>query len=390
MKLPFQNLFSQWRLKIQKPKLELKLAERTFLGIDLGTSSLKIVELQRVGERIRLENYGEMQASAFYEKPFRVWKKNTLLLSAEDVAKAIEAIRQEAKIKTIQAVFSIPDFSTFFTTFDLPVMSEEEIGHAVEYEARQHVPLPLADITLDWQIISGRPTRLNQKGTPLKIMLVAVPNEVVAQYQEIAKIAQLELYAIEAEVFSFARSVASFEKNPVVLVDMGAQTTTVSIVDANMVRLSHSFDIGGNEFTQRIAQALQLEYAEAERLKKEQGLEHFLGIQEGSSAILESPRLNPRTILAPFIDVTISEIEKISRAFTQETGKRVEKIILGGGSARLGGVVEYIGSQLKEQVVLANPFDTLFYPPLLDATLKEMGPAWVVAVGAAMRGLESG
>lgn len=386
--LPFQIPFniSAWKWKIQKPKIEIKIPERVFLGIDLGTSSLKVVELRRVGDRIKLENYGEMQAFAFYEKPFRAWQKSTLLLSAEDVAKAVKAVREEAKIKTTEVVFSIPDFSTFFTTFELPAMSEEEIPHAVEYEARQHVPLPLGDITLDWQIVGGKPARDRQKGTPLKILLVAVPNEVVNQYQKIAEFAQLNLRAIEAEVFSFARAVAQLEQKPVALVDIGAQTTTVSIVDKNFIKLSHSFDMGGNEFTQRIAQALELEYGEAERIKKEQGLEHTLGMQESIPAAIA--KSTPRSILTPLIDLIIVEIEKISRTFKQQTGKEVEKIILGGGSARLPGIVEYIGSQLKEQVVLADPFAPLFYPPLLESTLKEMGPSWAVAVGAAMRGLE--
>jgi len=382
IKLPF-NL-TAW--KIKKPKIEFKIPERTFLGIDLGTTSLKVIELKRVGDRVNLENYGEMQAAAFYEKPFRTFKKSTLLLSAEDVAKAVQAIREEAKIKTSQVVFSIPDFSTFFTNFELPPMSEEEIPQAVQYEARQYVPLPLSDITLDWQIVGGKPTREGQKGTKLKILLVAVPNEVVNQYQQIANLAQLDLRAIEAEVFSFARSVAQFEKNPVLLVDIGAQTTTVSIVEKNFVKLSHSFDLGGGEFTQRIAQSLNLEYAEAERIKREQGLEHKLGTQESVPQEIKKP--DSRSVLIPLIDLIVVEIEKISRTFRQQEGKEVEKIILGGGSAILPGLVEYIGSQLKEEVVLADPFAPLFYPPLLERTLKEMGPAWVVAVGAAMRGLE--
>jgi type IV pilus assembly protein PilM len=382
MKLPFDLSV----LKFKKPKIELKIPEKSFLGIDLGTSSLKIVELRRVGDRLHLENYGEMQAFAFYQKPFRTWKKSTLLLSAEDIAKAIRAVKEEAKIKTSQVAFSIPDFSTFFTTFEIPAMSEEEVPHAVQFEARQHVPLPLGDITLDWQIIGGRPSGDGQKGTPLKILLVAVPNEVVNQYQQIAQFAQLDLRAIEAEVFSFARAVAFNEQKPVVIVDIGAQTTTASIVEQNFVKLSHSFDIGGNEFTQRIAQALNLQYEEAERLKKEHGLEHALGSGEAIPQEMQKP--STRSILTPIIDLIILEVEKISKTFQQQEGKEVAKIILGGGSALLPGLTEYIGSQLKEEVVLANPFAPLFYNPMLDHLLKEIGPAWSVAVGAAMRGLE--
>lgn len=369
---------------MKKPKVQLAVSTSAFLGIDIGTSSLKVVELSRAGERLKLENYGEMQALSFYEKPFRTYEKTTLLLSSQDVARAIAGMMEEAQIKTSRVVFSIPDFSTFFTTFELPAMTQEEIAQAVEYEARQHVPLPLVDITLDWQITAGRPATDKQKGTPLKVLLVAVPNEVVNQYQQIATIAGLNLTAIEAEVFSFARSAAAYEKEVVVLIDVGAQSTTVSVVEKGMVKLSHSFDMGGSEFTRRLSQSFHIEYAEAEKLKRQQGLEHSLASTEQT---IQEIQPVPKTILAPLIDLIIVEIEKISRAFKQSEGKDVQKIILAGGSALLPGLAEYIGYQVKEEIVIANPFESLFYPPILEHSLKAMGPAWAVAVGAAMRGL---
>ncbi|MBI2574003.1 MAG: pilus assembly protein PilM [Candidatus Wildermuthbacteria bacterium] len=197
-----------------------------FLGIDIGTSSLKVVELSRWGERISLKNYGELKAGALYDKPFRSFEKNTLLLSNKDVARAIRAIVQEARIQTKKAVLSIPDFASFFTNFELPPMTKEELADAVRYEARKHIPVPLADVTFDWQIVEGRIER-NQ---PVKILLAAVPNEIIFQYQEIAKAAGLELAALEAEVFGLMRSSVGEEKRPVLLMDIGAQSTTINIV----------------------------------------------------------------------------------------------------------------------------------------------------------------
>src|SRR3989344_1451220 len=257
IKLPIDLSFFK---KIKKPKVQLAVSAGAFLGIDIGTSALKIAELSRAGERLKLENYGEMKAPSFYEKPFRTFEKTTLLLSSQDVAKAIRGIMEEAQIKTSRVAFSIPDFSTFFTAFELPAMTQEEVAQAVEYEARQHVPLPLLDITLDWQITAGRPATDKQKGGPLKILLVAVPNEVVNQYQQIASMAGLHLTALEAEVFSMARAVVRQESGAEVLLDIGAQSTTVSVVEKGLLRLSHSFDMGGNEFTRRISQSLNIDY----------------------------------------------------------------------------------------------------------------------------------
>lgn len=362
--------------QLKSLKIQLGTATKTFVGIDVGTSSLKIVELTKAGGRIRLENYGEMVAPSFYKEPFRRFRKTTLLLSSEDIAKSIKGIYQEAKLKSRNAVFSIPDFSTFFTTFTLPPMTREELDQAVEYEARQHIPLPLSGITTDWQVVSGRISNGRKQGTPLGIILVAVPNEVVNQYQEIAQLAELNLVAIEAEVFSLARSSASLEKGVVILVEIGDQSTTVTVVDDGFIKLSHSFDVGGNEFTWRISQALNIDYEAAEKLKKEQGLTNYGQL-----------KTSIKDILLPFIDLIIKEIEKVSKHIASEN-KKPEKIILTGGSALLPGLIEYISSTLKQKVVLADPFNLFFYPPILESTLKEMGPSWAVAVGAAMRGLE--
>ena len=129
------------------------LSSENFLGVDIGTSAVKIVEISRMGNRKKLENYGEMQSSFLYEKPFRTFEKSTLTVTSNDVVRAILAILKEANMKAAKACFSIPDFSTFFTTFQLPSMTEAEVPSAVQYEARQYIPLPLSEVTLDWQIV---------------------------------------------------------------------------------------------------------------------------------------------------------------------------------------------------------------------------------------------
>ena len=101
----------------------LGLFPEKFLGIDIGTSSIKMVELSSWAGRKKLENYGEISASVLYKKPFRTADKSSLILSDKDIARAIKAVTEEAGIKSRHVAFSIPDFSTFFTTFELPAMS---------------------------------------------------------------------------------------------------------------------------------------------------------------------------------------------------------------------------------------------------------------------------
>src|SRR3989344_3110627 len=212
-------------------------SSKNFLGVDIGTSAVKIVELSKMGNRKKLENYGEMQSSLLYEKPFRTFEKSTLTVTSNDVVRTILAILKEAKIKASKACFSIPDFSTFFTTFQLPPMTEEEVPSAVQYEARQYIPLPLSEVTLDWQIV-GKKMDSQKKSGDFNILLVAVPNEVIQQYQNIAAASRLELIALEAEVFSLSRALAAGMEGAIALIDMGARSTTINIIDKGFLRLS--------------------------------------------------------------------------------------------------------------------------------------------------------
>lgn len=328
-----------------------------------------------------MENYGSLTASVLYDKPFRTFEKNTLLLLDEDVARAILAITDEAKIKTKRAVFSIPDFSSFFTSFELPQMTEAELPQAVRYEARQHVPMPLSEVTLDWQVVEGHFLDKQVVKTKLKILLVAVPNEVINQYKEIARLAQLELVSLEAEVFGLLRSlVDETEKRPIVLVDIGAQSTTCSIVEKRLLKTSHSFDASGNELTKIIAKSLDITDQEAEVMKKQYGL---LAPEDNY------PARQIREILLPFVDMILKEVAMIMDSFSREREREIQKIILAGGSALLPGLKEYFFQNLKKETEIANPFAKIFYPAIIENILKEMSPSYAVATGLALRGLEN-
>lgn len=340
------------------------------LGVDIGTSSLKVVELSRWGSRVNVKNYGSMSAESLYEKPFRTADKNSLLLSSKDLARALRGIIEEAKMTTKRAVFSIPDFSSFFAHFELPVMTSEEISQAVQYEARKYVPLPVSEVTFDWQILNNR--KGVRKNDPAKILLVAVPNEVINQYKEIAELAGLKLSAMEAEVFCLIRSSARDEKEAVIVLDMGAQTTTMNVVLEGALRSSRSIEIGGAHLSERISQSFSLDRKKAEELKNTKGLADPQVFQ----------------ILSPLLDEIVMDMKKIEEEFQKRENKKIVKIVLAGGASLLSGFKEYLHQELSLGVEIANPFASIFYPPQLEGTIKAMGPSWAVALGAGLRGLE--
>ena len=350
------------------------------LGIDIGTSSVKIVEISRWGKKRKLENYGELKAANIYKPSFRTFEKNTLSLSEKEVSRGVRAILEEAKITTKKVVLSIPDFSTFYTSFELPSISKEELSKAIEFEARKYIPLPVSEVALDWQITE---TNLPDKKKKLKILLVAVPNEVVNQYKNLAALCGLKLFALEAEVFGLVRSLAGEEKNTVCLIDLGSRSTTINIVDKGILKLSHSFDISGNDFTQQIAKSLGIDSKEAEILKQKYGL-----LPDSGKKIDK--------ILYPLVDLVLVEIDKIFNFFVRTEKKQIEKIILAGGVAKMPGLKSYfsarLNSNLKQQesrkkIIVGNPFSNLLYPPILEQSLEEIGPSYSIAVGIALRGL---
>ena len=354
---------------------KIKKAPKGFLGIDIGTSSIKVVELSRKGQVLKLVNYGEVKTASLQGAPFRIVEKDGLLLSNREIAAAIKVILKEAGIQSREVNLSIPDFSSFFTTFGLPPMSQKELESAVRYEARSYIPLPLSEITLDWMVIEGKTA--NKTKAPLEILVVAIPNEVINQYQEIAALSGVQIKSLEAEVFALCRSLAKNKKKIIAVIDLGARSTTCNILENGTLKLSHSFNISGNELTEILSRSLGVDYEKAEDLKKNLGL---VG-QEGDGQSI-------RETLLPLIDSVSTEIKKIFQNYSQRESKEIEEIILAGGATLLPGLKEYFSEELNKKVELANPFSQIEFPPLLEEILKQMGPSYAIAVGLAMRGLE--
>ena len=350
-----------------------KILPKKFLGIDIGTSFIKIVELGKKGEQLNLENYGELGLPHPKNRAFVTFEKNGLNLSNQDIARAIQLICQEAKIQTKEVNFSIPDFSSFFTVLKLPQMTKDEIPEAIRYEVRPYIPLPHSEIALDWTVIEGEIGKTN-----LRILAVAIPNDTISQFQEIAKFLNLKVTALEPEAFALMRSLRFLAENKIsALIDIGAKTTNCSILDKGVLKTSHSFNLGSNEFTEVLARFLNIDYNKAEELKKQKGITG--ADQEGKEV---------RKTLLPLFDGVITEIKKIFRNFYQSEGKEIEKVILSGGVVFLPGFGEYFCNELRKELVIANPFLSLSSPPVLKEKLQLIGPAYSVGVGLAMRGFE--
>ena len=344
------------------------LQKRRILGIDAGAASIKAVEISRKNQNFILENYGELNCSLVKRSSIGDADKGNISFTNKQLAEIIKAVLEEAGMRSKEVVFSIPDFSSFFTTIKLPVMNEEEIPEVVKYEVKPYIPLPVSEITLDWIITEGEISK-----TSLKILVVAIPNDVIAQYKEIAFFAGLDLKILEPEVFSLSRAVINGDdKEKIVgLVDVGARSTTINMLENGMLKMSHSFNVAGNEITNAIAKSLNVEYNKAKELKEERGLDG-----ESGKAMI------------PLVDFIIEEAKNTFRDFYEEGGKSPQKIILSGGTALTPGLKDYFANDLGQEIAIANPFAGLSYPTAIGDALKQVAPSYGVAVGLAIKGLE--
>jgi len=349
---------------------------KNFLGIDIGTFSIRAVEITKRKGYFHLSNYGELESSSFKRKNFQLFHRSAISLSNKEIAQGIRYILEETSIQTKEVSFAIPDFASFFTSFEIPVMDRDEIPQAIQYEIRPYVPLPVNELALDWAIIEGQPS-----STPLKVLVVAIPNDVVVQYQEIAQLAELELKTLESEVFALTRALKNSlkgrddVKKVLGLIDIGSRSATCSIIDGGILKSSHSFSTGGNELTEIVAKSLNIEYNKGEEIKIKRG-------------IAPNQEEKVRKILAPLVDSLLAETKEAFRTFFIKEGKEVEKVFLTGGSATMPGLREYCSASLGKPVEILNPFSNIAYPKIISEIITRMAPSFAIAAGLALKGFE--
>lgn len=345
------------------------------LGIDIGTKVIRVVEISGSKGKITLENYGEVNLDIACKQFFRSFDKKNLNPAVNNISVAIAAIIEETGIKTKKVVFSLPDFATFFTTFELPPMSKKEIANAIGFEARKYIPLPLSELVLDWQLMNKESLKENNK-----VLVMAVPKIIVEQYKTIAEQAGLELTALEAEAMALKRAVIKENDPPTCLLEMGFQSTNINIVDEGFMKMSFSFDMAGKDLTYSLSETLNIPAGEAEQMKKEEGL-------------TDSGEIKISHVLTPILSIISEKTKTVIRDFEAKEGKKIVKVILAGGTSMLPGIKEYFDKSFKDisqnlTVEIAEPFKNISHPASLDKKMKEINSSYAIALGEALRKFE--
>ncbi len=377
----FGNLFSK------------NSGESSALGIDIGSSAIKIVQLKKKNGQAVLETYGELALGPYAGLSVG----QAAQLPVEKISQAVMDLMKEKEVNvtTKRCGLSIPFASSLMSVVEMPDVGPEKLASMVPLEARKYIPVPIQEVMLDWSVIPkagnaveeeldnvpaaqhfGIPEEVAKVTSTLKktdVLIVAIHNDTIARYQSIVTRAGLEASFFEIEVFSTMRSVLDEALRPVLVMDMGAASTKLYILERGIVRTSHTVNRGAQDVTAALASSLSLPIDQAEVIKRQAGL-----LTEDKNA---------SSVMGLVLDYIWSETQSTLLSYEKKSNKPVSKILMVGGGASLKGILELAKENFKMDVELGLPFNKVSAPAFLDNILRETGPEFAVSIGLALRKL---
>jgi type IV pilus assembly protein PilM len=340
------------------------------IGLDMGTASVKVVQLRREKEKIILDTYGEIALGPYGG----MVAGQAVHLGEEKLVEAIQDLLKEAKITARDAVVSIDSSAAYVSLVKVPKVEDDELRTMMPFEARKYIPIPLTEVQMDWWHI---PTTVNIGATErmINVVLAAVKNETLTTYDRVIK--KLELTNVEYEIqgYSLMRSVAPKSTGMILYVDIGAQYTTLSLIHNNTVLDMHVISRGSQDSTIQLSKALSIPIDTAEETKRAFG---YLG-DKSNPYVKDIMQLSSYPLFG--------EVARLSLMYERKYNQTIEGIILAGGGARLPGVMEAYNETVHVAGRIATPFEQVDVPPFLHEMIERIGPSYSVAVGCALKKL---
>ncbi len=334
------------------------------VGLDIGSKTIKIVELQKEGDAFSLVASGIVGYSG------------TTVARMEDekeiagVAQIIKKLHNEAGISGHNVVISVPEPQVFTRTIKFPLLTDSEIASAVKWESEQYIPIPVNEAIIQHTILAR-----NEKATPpeVLVLLVAAPRVLVEKFTKVVSLAGLTPIAVETELMATARSLAASDRT-VLLVDFGAASTNIAVCQNGLLSFSRSIPIAGEAFTRAVSQGLGVNVTQAEEYKKTYGFEN---------AQLEG---KVKRALDPVLKLVVDEVKKAINYYqTEEKGDVPSAVIIAGGTSGMPQMLSDLSSLLGMEVLIGNPFSRVRMDPETAKRLAPFAPLYAVSVGLAMR-----
>lgn len=338
--------------------------EKPMFGLDIGYNSVKVMQIERHGNKRRVLGYGAIPFD-----PTAISDKG-VIQNHETIAKAVhELISRKliGEITTKRVCMAIPAGRTFARNFKLPKLSQKDLSDAVKMETEQYVPMPIEDLYYD-------ASKTAQTDKEMELLTVATPKRIVDSYIELATILGLEVSSIEITTASAGRLFTQSERSdvPSVLIDLGSVASDITIYDNNLV-VTGTVPGGGDSFTNAIAKKLNITHEEAHIVKTKYGL----GLSKKQKEIIQA--------LDPMLNEMLKEIKRMIRYYEERSGteQQIAQVITMGGGANMPGLSEHMTNLLRLPVRMCDPWQHLSFDHIAPPNSVEKS-MYVTVAGLAL------
>ena len=349
-----------------------KRGNKSMVGVDIGSSSVKAVELRGKGGDFQLLSLG-------YEglQPDSVVDGQIMELNA--VSTAIGNIFNEHKIKTTQVAAGVNGHSVIVKNIVLPQMTEDELQESFAWHAEEHIPFDISDVNLDYHVTGSTPDEIH-------VLMAACKRDKVANLKQTIQLAGKQPAVIDVDAFALQNCYElNYDPQPgriVALLNIGASTTNINILNGARSVFTRDATFGGNQYTSLLQKELGLTFDQAERVKRGMPLPDDV----------EHREIEP--ILDTVSDILALEIQKTMdfyRATVEDGESAVQQILVSGGGSKLKGLVEFLSKRFEIPVEMFDPFrkirvDSRGFDP---EYMREIVPEMAIAVGLALRGVDA-
>jgi type IV pilus assembly protein PilM len=331
------------------------LGQKKSFGIDIGTQTIKIVEVSNNNNNFYINNYciWDDDIDNVIQQ-----KSSEIGLSSEGITSIIKMMIKKSGMKLSEAYIALPSYLALFAVIQVPILEEKDFLTAVPLEAKKHIPVPLSSVQLDW-INLGK----NKSQDQYNVLIIAIPNTVADRYIEVSKSLGIQVKGFELDCFSTLRSI-TLPKEQVCLIDIGARNSTVMIVNSDKkLQTIQSFDFGGNHITEAIEQIKNCTSIEAENLKK------YNGVSGSDAEVSELIQSRVKSFIVTDVIRLLSNVNNIIDI-------NIRSVLILGGASKMSGIIEYIDYVFKNQfenhinVSLASPISNLLVKGVKDDDLR--------------------
>jgi len=339
------------------------------VGLDIGSSSIKAVELRGTKQGYELVSFG-------VEPLAQDTVVDGAIMDAPLVAAGIGSIFDQQKVKAKSVATSVSGHSVIVKRVALPLMTEEELYDRIQTEASQHIPFDIADVNLDYQLLDSVDTQMD-------VLLVAVKKDKILNHTNVLAQAGKTPTVVDIDAFALQNCFeVNYDPDPgqtVALLNIGASVMNINIVRGGVPLFTRDVSVGGNQYTDALQKELDLSFEDAERLKKG---ENIAGVAEEQRA----------TILRSVSDILILEIQKTFDFFrATASGENIQRIYVAGGTARVPGLMELLREEFAMPVEELYPFRKIVINPGRhnEEQIRELAPRLAIAVGLALRSFDT-